>query len=124
MTIGLSTTLALLVLSAGAASAMPVSEFVTKANALEKKGPMALFASDFRLLKNEGNSAVVSAVRDERAAVKAGRKPTMCFPKDKKLSLGTGEVLGHMRTVAAAQGGMSVKDAMAGLLRKKHPCPN
>lgn len=113
---------ALLLLPA-AASAMPVSDFVTKANALEKKGMMALFSSDFRLLKNEGNTATTAAIREERSAVKSGRKPTMCFPKDNKLSLGTNEVLNHMRAVPAAQRGMSVKDAMAGLLRNKYPCP-
>jgi hypothetical protein len=114
---------AAIVASSVAAQAMPVSDFVTKANALEKKGVMALLSSDFRVLKNEGNSATQAAVREERAAVKAGRKPTMCFPKDNKLSLGTSEVLNHMRAVPAAQRGMSVKDAMAGLLRKKYPCP-
>jgi len=105
-----------------AAHAMPVSTFVTKANALEKKGMMALFSSDFKLLKNEGNTATQAAVREERAAVKTGRKPTMCFPANNKLSLGTSEVLNHMRAVPAAQRGMSVKEAMAGLLRKKYPC--
>lgn len=115
--------LALLVVPATAASAMPVSEFVIKANALEKKGPMALFASDFRLLKKEGSSATSGAIREERAAVKAGRKPTMCFPKNNNISLGTGEVLGHMRAASAVQRDMSVKDAMADLLRKKYPCP-
>lgn len=114
--------LTFLSLPMSSASAMPVSQFVTKANALEKKGAMALFASDFRLLKKEGNSATSTAIREERAAVKAGGKPTMCFPKDNNISLGTGEVLGHMRAVAARQGSMSVKDAMTGLLRKKYPC--
>jgi hypothetical protein len=33
-----------------AASAMPVSTFLDKANRLEKKGPAALFSSDLKLL--------------------------------------------------------------------------
>ena len=107
----------------GAAQAMPVSDFVTKANALEKKGVMAMLSGDFRLLKNEVNTSTQLAVREERAAVKAGRKPTMCLPKSGNLSLGTTEVLNHMRAVPSAQRTISVKDGMSGLLRKKYACP-
>lgn len=113
---------AALLAASGAVQAMPVSEFVTKANALEKKGVMAMLSGDFRLLKNEVNTSTQLAVRDESAAVKAGRKPTMCLPKSGNLSLGTAEVLNHMRAVSAAQGATSVKDGMTGLLRRKYPC--
>ena len=54
------------VFGAAAASAgaqqMPVSTFLSKADALESKGPMALFSGDLKLLKNEVSAPLPSFV--------------------------------------------------------------
>ena len=103
------------------AQTMTVATFLGKAEALMKKGPMALFSSDVGKLKAEiGNSA--KQLRIERtAAEKAGRKPSTCIPS--KISLSSSEVLDHFRAIPPAERNMPVKTAFAGLVRKKHPCP-
>ena len=107
--------------AASSLQAMTVSEFLKKADALEKKGAMAMFSGDLRLLMNEGKTAG-KALRAERLAdIKAGRKPNACPPKNG--SIGSDEVLAHFRAIPPQQRGVSVKTALAGLMRKKYPCP-
>lgn len=104
-----------------AASAMPISTFLTKADALEKKGPMALFSSDLKLLTGEVRQSAQALLVERAAAEKAGRKPETCIPP--KISLGNAEVLAHFRSIPPARRGMSVKDGFAEMMRKKYPCP-
>ncbi|MEO5972028.1 MAG: hypothetical protein ABIP91_01510 [Sphingomicrobium sp.] len=113
---------ALAVLSVGAASAqaMPVSEFLTKIDALEKKGPLALMSKDFGVLKAEiGNSS--KAVRaDQVAADKAGRKIDYCLPAN--ASMTSDELVAYLNTIPAAQRGMPVGEAFRGFVTRKYPC--
>jgi hypothetical protein len=104
-----------------ALQAMNVAVFLQKADALEKKGMRALFASDYKLLKNE----VVTdsqALRVERlAAERAGRHGAYCPPK--KSGLSSGEILAAFRSIPAGQrAGIDVKDALRALLARKYPC--
>jgi hypothetical protein len=105
------------------AQSMPVSEFLAKADALQKKGAMALFSGEIGRLKAEiVNSG--KQLRVERAAAeKAGRKPATCIPERGKASVDSNEVLAHFRSIPPGQRGMPVKAAFAGLMRKKYPCP-
>lgn len=114
------TLLALLTLPASA-YAMDLATFLTKANALEKKGAMAMFSSDLRLLMNEGKTASAQLRAERLADVKAGRKPDYCPPA--KGGTNSNEVLAYMRAIPPAQRGISFKTAMAGFLAKKFPCP-
>ena len=108
-------------LAASPAAAMPVSTFLAKAEALQKKGAMALFSSDIGVLKKEVQASG-SQIRAERlAAVKAGRKPDFCPPD--KASMGSDELLNHLRAIPAAQRAMPFKTAYKGFLIKKFPCP-
>src|SRR5437870_12154951 len=52
-----------------AASAMPVSTFLAKADALRAKGPLALLSGDLKLLTNE-----------IQAAERAGKPKAYCTP--------------------------------------------
>ncbi len=110
-------------LTPAAAQTMTVATFLAKADALMKKGAMALFSSDIGRLKGEiGNSA--KQLRAEQAAArKAGRRPDFCMPPQGKAEIGSNEVLTHFRSIPPAQRGMPVKAAFAGLMRKKYPCP-
>lgn len=118
----LSAALLLLATSgAAAAQSMPLSTFLAKAAALEKKGAMAIFSGDLKLLQKEGMAAGKAIRADQLAAVKAGRKPATCLPA--KASIGTGETLAYFRAVPPAQRGMTVKTALTGLMNKKYPCP-
>jgi hypothetical protein len=117
----LAAALALAPLSAVQAQAMPVSQFLAKADALRKKGPLALLSSDYSLLKSEVNNSARALGAEQREARKAGRKPTTCMPG--KISLGTDELLGSFRAIPPAQRGMPVKAALAAFVNKKYPCP-
>ena len=66
--------------TAANAQNMPLNQFLAKATALEKKGPMALLSSDLGRLKKEiENSA--KQLRAERLAAKAaGRPQTRILP--------------------------------------------
>jgi hypothetical protein len=105
----------------GAAQAMDVAAFLAKADALQKKGMMALMSSDYKLLKNE-IIAHSQTLRSERlAAQKAGRKPAYCPPA--KSGLKSDEILAAFRSIPAAQRPRTdVKDALRALLARKYPC--
>lgn len=107
--------------AAAFAQSMPVSTFIKKADALEKKGALALFSGDIGKLKKEiGNSA--KQVRAEQvAAVKAGKKPATCLPE--KASVNSKELLEHFRAIPPARRNITVKAAFVDLMRKKYPCP-
>ena len=105
------------------AQTMPLPQFLTKATALKKKGPLALFSGDLKLLQNEIKGSAGQLRAERLAAVKAGRKPGYC-PPEKGSQLGAEEVLSHFQSIPAAQRQrMQVKDGMRSLMAKKFPCP-
>ena len=104
------------------AQTMPVSTFLAKANALKKKGPLALFSGDLGLLKKEITGSAARLRAERLAAKQAGRKPAYC-PPEKPSALGVEELLAHFNSIPAAQRNMSVQAGFAGLMRKKYPCP-
>ena len=108
-------------LAASPAAAMPVSTFLTKAEALQKKGAMALFSSDIGVLKKEVQASGSQIKAERLAAIKAGRKPDFCPPA--KASMGSDELLSHLRAIPAAQRAMPFKAAYKGFLVRKFPCP-
>jgi hypothetical protein len=104
-----------------AAQAMDVATFLAKADALQKKGMMALMSSDYKLLKNE-IVAHSQTLRAERlAAERAHRRPAYCPPA--KSGLKSDEILAAFRSIPAAQRpSIDVKDALRALLARKYPC--
>jgi hypothetical protein len=105
----------------GAAQAMDVATFLAKADALQKKGMMALMSSDYKLLKGEIETQG-AALRSERlAAERARRRAAYCPPA--KQSLTSKEILAAFRTIPAAQRPrIQVKDALRALMARKYPC--
>jgi len=108
-------------MSALHAQSMPVSQFLGKAEALEKKGMRALFSSDIGVLKAEVMNSGKQLRAEQEAALKAGRKPATCLPK--KAQMNSNELLAYLRAIPPAQRNMPIKAAFAGLMRKKYPCP-
>ena len=109
----------------GAASAqmMPVPQFLAKAEALEKKGAMALFSSDVGVLKKEISESAAQLRAERLAARKAGRKPAYC-PPEKGGALGSTELLAHFRAIPPAERArMRVRDGLRSLMIRKYPCP-
>ena len=112
--------LALAPISALHAQNMPLAQFLTKADALEKKGALALFSKDIGVLKKEIQNSALAVRRDQIAARKAGRKPATCMPD--KIKLDSDDLLAHFRAIPAAQRNVPVKAAFADMMRKRYPC--
>lgn len=111
----------LAVVPLGAANAMDVATFLAKADALQRKGMMALLSSDYKALKAEivTNTRILRAER--LAARRAHRRPAYCPPA--KAGLKSDEILASFRTVPPAQRSRTpVKDALRALLARKYPC--
>ena len=111
----------LLALPLGGANAMDLATFLAKADALEKKGMMALFSSDYKALKGEVQGAAGQLRNERLAAQKAGRKAAYCPPQ--KGGLDSKELLAHFRAIPAQQRPrIQVKDGLRSLLVRKYPC--
>ncbi len=112
--------LAGLLLLAAPASAMPVSEFLAKADALKAKGMMAIFSSDMKVLQAEVGSGT-AAWRAQVAP--PGRAPNACPPAGKQ-KLSVDDILGMMNAVPSAQrAATSAADALIAGLNRRFPCP-
>jgi len=104
------------------AQSMPVATFLTKADALKKRGPFALLSSDYGKLKAEVNNSAKTLGAEQSAARKAKRQPATCMPSN--ISIGTDELLNHFRSLPRAQQGGSVKAALLSFINRKYPCPS
>jgi hypothetical protein len=113
--------LAAIPMTGAQAQSMPVATFLAKADALQKKGAMALFSGDIGKLKAEVQNSGKALRAEEEAARKVGRAPATCMPP--KAAVNSEELLAHFRSIPPAQRGMPVKTAFAGLVAKKYPCP-
>ena len=97
-----------------------VASFLAKADALQAKGAMALFSSDYKLLQSEGRAAG-QAYRARLTAEQAQGKPSSCPPKP--APVGSNSLLAHLRAYPVAhRSTISLKTAMADLFIKTWPC--
>ena len=113
---------ATLLLAAAPASAMNVATFLAKAEALKKKGPLAMFSGDVKLLTNQVK-ADATAIRAERLAAEAAGKPPNHCPPAGGAKLNDKDVLAAMEAVPAAQRSrMSTKGALSVYLARRFPC--
>lgn len=105
-----------------AASAMPVESFLTKADALMKKGAMAVFSRDIKLLMNQVKKDAAELKAANQAAAAAGKPKAYCTPPS-GAKLGNREILAAMRAVPPAQRATtSSKDALKAHLARRYPC--
>ena len=104
-----------------AAQSMRADIFLQKAEALKKKGPLALLSGDMGKLKKEISGSAAQLRTERLAAVKAGQKPSYCPPE--KGGLGVEEILGHFQSIPAAERSrINTKEAFKRLMVKKYPC--
>ena len=104
------------------ASPLNAESFHHRAHALIAKGPMALFSSDYKLLKAEGTAAGEAARRQRLAAVKAGQKPRYCPPSDVR-GMKSMEFLDRLgRIPAAERKRIDMVEATNRILASKYPC--
>ena len=112
--------LTLAVPARAAAGDMSVATFLAKADALEKKGAMAMFSSDLKVLKAEGTAAS-KAYRARLDRERAAGNPSSCPPKG--TSIDSNDLLAHLRSYpAAVRPTVTMRTAMADMFIKKYPC--
>ena len=108
--------------SPAAASAMPVSLFLTKAEALQKKGPMALFSGDLKLLTAQIKQDAAQLRAENKAAEAAGRRKAYCTPEG-GVKLTNRDILDAMNAVPAPQRTTTrTKDALRAYFARRFPC--
>jgi hypothetical protein len=100
---------------------MTLATFLGKYEALRKKGLFALGSPDIAALKAEGEAAGMAYLTRLKADRAAGRPPHSCAPTGGRLS--QNEFLkGIQQYPVSSRGGITVKMAVADLMRKKYPC--
>jgi hypothetical protein len=105
-----------------AAHAMPVATFLAKADALQRKGPMALFSSDLKLLANQIKRDAGELRAENKAAEAAGRQKSYCTPSG-GVKLTNRDILGAMNAVPPPQrAATETKDALRAYFARRFPC--
>ena len=105
-----------------AAGDMSVATFLTKADALQRKGMLALMSSDLKLVVNEGKGAAAAYERNHKAAKARGEHHALgCPPKGTKY--GQKDFMADMRAIPAAERGRtSVTQALTRGMARRFPC--
>ena len=103
-----------------AAAAMDVNTFLAKVTALKAKGPMALFSSDYGLLKREAGVATVQISADKKARAAAHQPPLYCAADDQRMS--AGEMIADLSAIPPAERGMSLRDGFLRVIENCYPC--
>lgn len=99
---------------------MNVATFLAKADALRAKGPMALFSSDYKALKSEGEAAGAD-YRARLNAERAAGRPSSCPPKGAKVN--SDKLLAFLRTYPEAhRPRTSMRQAMGDFFARTYPC--
>lgn len=112
----------ILMLTPAAASAMPVQTFLAKAEALQKKGPLALFSGDLKLLTNQTKADLVQ-IRTQRQAAKAAGRPTAFCPPEGGVKMTDKDILGAMQAVPpASRATTDTRAALTTYLARRFPC--
>jgi hypothetical protein len=107
---------------AAEAVAMPVSTFLDKADRLQRKGPLALFSGDLKLLMNQVKKDA-RELRSERLAAKAAGKPTDFCPPEAGTKLTDKDVLAAMQAIPPARrASTTTKQALKASLVQRYPC--
>lgn len=111
-----------MVILAAPASAMDVQAFLTKAEALRKKGPLALFSSDLKLLKKQ-ITADAAEIRKERLAAEAARRPPAFCPPAGGIKLTDKDIVHAMEAVPPTQrASTSTRTALRAYFGRRFPC--
>jgi hypothetical protein len=122
MRIGIA--IALVVTAAPAmAQTMNAEQFNQRAQALKKKGAMAIFSGgEIKKLMAEGQAAGKAAREQRLAAAKAGRPQRYC-PPDGPQSMNSDEFMSRLAAIPQAERArIDMTEATIRILAKKYPC--
>lgn len=102
--------------------AMPVSEFLPKADKLMNAGVGAMFSKHRKPVTAEMKKVTKNYRADIIAARAAGRTPPSCPPPKGKAKLNGKEFLAHLKTIPKAKRNMEVESAFHDFMKTKYPC--
>ena len=104
------------------AQSMNAETFFQKANALQRKGMMALFSSDVKKLMKEAKTAGETARAQRLAALKAEQKPRYCPPAGSQ-RMGSDEFMQRLGALPRTDRmRIDMTEAMIRILTVKFPC--
>jgi len=113
---------AILLPAAASAQSMPAETFFQKAQALQRKGMMAMFSSDVKKLMKEAKSAGETARAQRLAALKASKKPRYCPPPGAQ-RIGSDEFMQRLGALSRADRlRIDMTEAMIRIMESKFPC--
>ena len=108
--------------SVSAANAMDVGTFLAKAEILQERGVLAMFASEAEELQGEIRTSFAALKQERLGAQAAGRRPAYCPPGPARLS--TADISAAMSAVPPARRPhVQVRDALRAAFARKYPCP-
>jgi len=107
---------------AASAQSMNAENFFQKAAALQRKGMMAMFSSDVKLLMKEAKIAGETARAQRLATQKSGGKPRYCPPPGSQ-RLGSDEFIQRLGAIPRVDRlKINMLEAMIRILAVKFPC--
>ena len=114
--------LAVLVPATASAQSMSAETFFQKAQALQRKGMMAMFSSDVKTLMKEAKAAGETARAQRLAALKAQLKPRYCPPPGSQ-RIGSDEFMQRLGALPRAERlRIDMTEAMIRIMVAKFPC--
>jgi hypothetical protein len=122
MKIGIAVALAM-VTTPALAQSMNAESFHQRAQALKKKGAMAIFSrGEIKALMAEGQAAGKAAREQRLATVKAGDKPRYCPPGGSG-SMDSDEFMKRLSAIPQAERArVNMTEATTRILATKYPC--
>jgi len=112
-------------LLAGRPVSLSVADVLSKSDALQKKGMLAIFSSDVGAIKAEANRDIQAFAATLQAANRAHRPLPACPPRDSngwKFTFNTDEVLKFYRSIPPQQRAISPVQGFAEFMRIRYPC--
>ncbi len=120
--LGLVVATAVLIPGAASAQSMVAETFFQKAQALQRKGMMAMFSSDVKKLMKEAKAAGETARAERLAALKAKLQPRYCPPPGAQ-RIGSDEFMQRLGALSRADRlRIDMTEAMIRIMASKFPC--
>ena len=109
-------------LTAAVAQTMNAETFHKRAQALKKKGAMAVFSrGEIKALTSEGQAAAKKAREQRLATLRAGGKPRSCPPEGSRM--GSDEFMTRLAAIPQAERArIDMTEATIRILAGKYPC--
>lgn len=100
---------------------MDVATFLARAEALQRRGPLALFSGDYKRLTGLIKADAQALKAEREAAQAAGRTPAYCPPGP--IKMGPRDIMTAMREVPPAERARTdTRTALRAYFARRFPC--